>query len=164
MHYLSIACSSMDGHLRSQLEMGVDLGGSTQVARAPVVHTGAEFRPQSLSNRQLANARLQIEARVGNLRNQFAALQDHNYAALRPASLGSNAAQTAQSAAANLPQKLLQVTEDHHKSLQSSGVPAPVRSNATQAALSALAAAEANHPQQQPMQIAELTGHPGRSG
>ena len=34
-------------HLRSRLEMGVDLGGSTQVARAPVVHTGRSVAPSA---------------------------------------------------------------------------------------------------------------------
>ena len=57
---------AMDGHLRSRLEMGEDLSGAMQMSRTPVVQTGAEFRPQHLSDRQLANARLQVEETIGN--------------------------------------------------------------------------------------------------
>merc|ERR1719266_688170 len=64
---------AMDGHLRSRLEMGVGLGGSTQVARAPVVHTGRSVAP---SARQQQRDRRSLPCQL--------ALQDHNYVSKIP--------------------------------------------------------------------------------
>ena len=90
---------AMDGNFRSRLEMGVDLAGSTQVALAPDVHRGREFRPQPHSNRQAsARSRWQVEDMIGNFRNRFA-LQDHNYVA-RPPAQSAVAAETAAETAA----------------------------------------------------------------